>query len=125
MLFRSEQLALRLRLGASRFALTRNAVIVGRTGTVTRDDRASAVIDAEARLFVDVEAITLLTVFWEASYPALVWPRLTRPLVLAMAVLVHLGIGLAMGMMEFGLAMIVANAAFVPAWFWGGRTVRA
>ena len=70
-------------------------------------------------------AITLLTVFWEASYPALVWPRLTRPLVLAMAVLVHLGIGLAMGMMEFGLAMIVANAAFVPAWFWGGRTVRA
>jgi hypothetical protein len=32
-----------------------------------------------------------------------------------MAVLVHLGIGLAMGMMEFGLAMIAANLAFVPA----------
>ena len=32
-----------------------------------------------------------------------------------MAVLVHLGIGLAMGMMEFGLAMITANLAFVPA----------
>jgi hypothetical protein len=61
-----------------------------------------------------VNLITLATLFWEVSYPALVWPRLTRRLVLTMAVLVHLGIGLAMGMMEFGLAMIVANMAFVP-----------
>jgi hypothetical protein len=45
----------------------------------------------------------------------LVWPRLTRPLALAMAVPVHLGIGLAMGMMEFGLAMITANMAFLSA----------
>ena len=59
-------------------------------------------------------ALTLGTLFWEISYPALIWPRLTRRLVLAMAVLVHLGIGLAMGMMEFGLAMIVANMAFLP-----------
>jgi hypothetical protein len=29
-----------------------------------------------------------------------------------------LGIGLAMGMMEFGLAMITANLAFVPAASW-------
>jgi hypothetical protein len=65
-----------------------------------------------------VNALTLATLFWEVAYPALVWPRLTRPLVLAMAVLVHLGIGLAMGMMEFGLAMIVANLAFVPAPFY-------
>lgn len=65
-----------------------------------------------------VNAITLATLFWEVGYAALVWPRLTRPLFLAMAVAVHLGIGLAMGMMEFGLAMIVANLAFVPAtWF--------
>jgi hypothetical protein len=41
--------------------------------------------------------------------------RLTRRLTLAMAVPVHLGIGLTMGMMEFGLAMITANLAFVPA----------
>ena len=60
-------------------------------------------------------ALTLATLFWEVSYPALVWPRLTRRLVLAMAVAVHLGIGIAMGMMEFGLAMIVANVAFIPA----------
>jgi hypothetical protein len=68
-----------------------------------------------ARHPLATNAITLATLFWEVSYPALVWPRLTRPLVLAMAVAVHLGIGLAMGMMEFGLAMIVANLAFVPA----------
>ncbi|MBM4056971.1 MAG: HTTM domain-containing protein [Planctomycetes bacterium] len=65
-----------------------------------------------------VNAITLATLFWEVAYAALVWPRLTRPLFLAMAVAVHLGIGLTMGMMEFGLAMIVANLAFVPAAVW-------
>jgi uncharacterized membrane protein YphA (DoxX/SURF4 family) len=62
-----------------------------------------------------VNALTLGTLWWEVAYPALVWPRLTRRLCLAMAVLVHLGIGLGMGMMEFGLAMITANLAFVPA----------
>ncbi len=62
-----------------------------------------------------INVLTLATLFWELSYPALVWPRLTRRLFLAMAVAVHLGIGLTMGMMEFGLAMITANMAFVPA----------
>jgi hypothetical protein len=62
--------------------------------------------------------LTLGTLFWEVAYPALVWPRLTRRLWIAMAVAVHLGIGLAMGMMEFGLAMIAANLAFVPAASW-------
>ena len=65
-----------------------------------------------------VNALTLATLLWEVSYPALVWPRLTRRIVLGMAVAVHMGIGLAMGMMEFGLAMIVANMAFVPAETW-------
>jgi hypothetical protein len=65
-----------------------------------------------------VNAITLSTLFWEVGYAALIWPRLTRPVFLAMAALVHLGIGLTMGMMEFGLAMLVANLAFVPAATW-------
>ena len=65
-----------------------------------------------------VNALTLATLFWEVGYAALVWPRLTRPVVLALAGAVHLGIGLTMGMMEFGLAMIVANLAFVPADTW-------
>ena len=61
-----------------------------------------------------INALTLGTLFWEVSYSALIWPRLTRPLVLAMAVFVHLGIGLTMGMMEFGIAMLIANMAFLP-----------
>lgn len=62
-----------------------------------------------------VNLMTWGAVAWETSYPFLVWPRLSRPLMLAGALLVHLGIGLAMGMMTFGLAMIIANLAFVPA----------
>ena len=65
-----------------------------------------------------VNALSLGTLFWEVSYPALVWPRLTRRLAIALGILVHLGIGLAMGMKEFGLAMIAANLAFVPASSW-------
>ena len=68
-----------------------------------------------ARHPLAVNALTLVTLWWEVSYAALVWPRLTRRLFLALAVPVHLGIGLAMGMMEFGLAMLTANLAFVPA----------
>ena len=60
-----------------------------------------------------VNAITLTALFWEVSYAALIWPRLTRPLVLIMAIFVHIGIGLAMGMLEFGLAMLAANIAFL------------
>ncbi|MCE9556534.1 MAG: HTTM domain-containing protein [Planctomycetes bacterium] len=57
--------------------------------------------------------LTNLTVFFELTYPALVWPRLTRPIVLMVAVLLHLGIVLAMGMPTFGLAMLIGNAAFL------------
>ena len=60
-----------------------------------------------------VNAMTLLSLFWELLYPALIWPRLTRPIMLVAAVMVHLGIGLCMGMMEFGLVMLVANMAFL------------
>lgn len=63
-----------------------------------------------------VAALTQLTVYWELSFCALVWGRLTRPLVLAIAVPVHLGIGLCMGMMTFGLVMLIGCASFVPPW---------
>jgi hypothetical protein len=72
-----------------------------------------------------IALITHATVFWETFYAALVWPRLTRPLVLAMAVFVHGGIALALGMPTFGTIMIVANLAFIApettaAWIdWG------
>jgi hypothetical protein len=62
-----------------------------------------------------VNLITQTILVWEISYIALVWPRLTRPLALAMSVPLHLGIAVCMGMITFGLIMLVGNLAFVPA----------
>ena len=60
-----------------------------------------------------IAVMTHLTVFWETFYAVLVWPKLTRPVVLAMALIVHGGICLFLGMITFGTAMIIANVAFV------------
>lgn len=60
-----------------------------------------------------IGALTAVTIFWETFYIALVWPKLTRPIALAMAVFVHGGIALALGMVTFGTIMIVANLAFI------------
>jgi hypothetical protein len=67
-----------------------------------------------------VNIMTHATVFWELSYCALVWPRLTRPWVLMMAILVHGGIVVAYGMPTFGLVMMIGNLAFISP-----QTVRA
>ena len=63
-----------------------------------------------------VNLMTLTALTWEIVYPFLIWPRLTRPIMLILAFLVHLGIGVAMGMVEFGLIMIIGNMAFID---WG------
>jgi len=60
-----------------------------------------------------VNLMTHVTVFWELTYCALVWPRLTRPWVLAMAMVLHGGIIFALGMPTFGLVMLIGNLAFV------------
>lgn len=60
-----------------------------------------------------LDFLTHLTIVWECSYIVFVWPRLTRPLVIALAVPLHLGIALCMGMITFGLVMLIANLAFV------------
>jgi hypothetical protein len=60
-----------------------------------------------------VALLTHLTVLWELSYAFLVWPKLTRPFMIGMAILVHAGIAIALGMKTFGLAMIIANLAFI------------
>jgi hypothetical protein len=57
--------------------------------------------------------MTHATVFWELSYCALVWPALTRPWVLLMAIFVHGGIALFLGMPTFGMVMLIGNLAFV------------
>lgn len=53
------------------------------------------------------------TIAWETFYVISIWPKWSRPLTLGMAVLVHLGIAMYLGMITFGLMMIVANAAFI------------
>jgi hypothetical protein len=58
-------------------------------------------------------AMSHATMFWEIFYCAIVWPKRTRPIVLAIAVAVHGGIALFLGMMTFGMMMIVANGVFV------------
>jgi hypothetical protein len=55
-----------------------------------------------------------LTVYWEVFYIAAIWPRWTRPLMLLIAIPLHLGIALFMGMITFGLVMLIGNLAFVP-----------
>lgn len=61
-----------------------------------------------------LNVITYTTVLWEISFCVLVWRPLMRPLVLAAAVALHVGIGLCLGMWTFGLIMLVGCAAFVP-----------
>jgi hypothetical protein len=60
-----------------------------------------------------IALFTHLTIFFELSYAALIWPRLTRPVMLLLAVWMHLGIALCMGMATFGLVMLIGNLAFV------------
>jgi hypothetical protein len=60
-----------------------------------------------------VALLTHLTVFWETFYCCLVWNRFARPIVLWMAVAVHGGIALFLGMITFGTAMIFANLSFI------------
>lgn len=60
-----------------------------------------------------ISTLSALTIFWETFYCALVWPKLTRPVTLALAVFVHGGIAFALGMVTFGTIMIVANMAFI------------
>lgn len=54
-----------------------------------------------------------VTVYWEIYYPVLIWPRATRPWMLLVAIPLHLGIAMFMGMITFGLAMLIGNLAFV------------
>lgn len=60
-----------------------------------------------------VALLTHITVFWEIFYIALVWNRFARPIVLWIALAVHGGIILFMGMITFGSAMLIANMAFI------------
>lgn len=78
--------------------------------------QTSGLIDLPSRLAdhpLLINFMTHLTLFWELSYAALIWPRLTRSWVLLMAVFVHAGIIFALGMPTFGFVMLIGNLAFV------------
>lgn len=60
--------------------------------------------------------LTHISIWWEMSYCVLVWPRLTRPIVVGLAVPLHMGIAIFLGMITFGLVMLIGNLAFVSPW---------
>jgi len=60
-----------------------------------------------------INFMTHITLAWEISYAALIWPKWTRPIMLILAVPLHLGISITMGMFTFGMIMLIANLAFV------------
>jgi len=67
-----------------------------------------------AHWLVIINFLTHITLIWEISYCFLIWNRLARPVMLLLSIPLHLGIALCMGMITFGLIMIVANMAFLP-----------
>ncbi len=79
-----------------------------------------------------VNVMTHVSVIWEISFCVLIWRPRWRPLMLAIAVAMHIGIGACLGMWTFGLIMLVGCAAFLPndavrrlAHDWLRRPVRA
>ena len=61
-----------------------------------------------------LDSLTHVSVLWEFSFCALIWQPRLRPLVLAGAVPLHVGIGACLGMWTFGLIMLVGCASFLP-----------
>jgi predicted DCC family thiol-disulfide oxidoreductase YuxK len=57
--------------------------------------------------------MTHAALFFEVSYPVLIWVKPIRPLMLAGVAAMHLTIALTLGLFEFSLVMLVANLAFV------------
>jgi len=60
--------------------------------------------------------VTHVTVIWEISFAALVWNRMLRPIVLFVALPLHLGIAFGMGMITFGFVMLYGCMAFIEPW---------
>ena len=58
--------------------------------------------------------VTQMSVLWEVFFCVLIWRPRLRPLMLAGAVVLHVGIGACLGMWTFGLIMLVGCASFLP-----------
>jgi hypothetical protein len=61
-----------------------------------------------------VNFLTHATALWELSFCVLIWIPLLRPLVLALSLFMHLGIGACLGLWTFSLIMLVGCASFLP-----------
>jgi hypothetical protein len=61
-----------------------------------------------------VNFLTHMTVLWELSFCVFVWIPLLRPLMLASAVVLHVGIGATLGIWTFSLVMLIGCASFLP-----------
>jgi hypothetical protein len=61
-----------------------------------------------------VEFLTHFTAVWELTFCVLIWVPLLRPLVLAGAVVLHVGIGACLGLWTFSLIMLIGCASFLP-----------
>jgi hypothetical protein len=62
------------------------------------------------------------TVLTELAYPVLIWNRLARPLVIALAAVVWLLLALATGSILLALALIAASGSFLPAELLAGKS---
>lgn len=58
-------------------------------------------------------------VYYELAFPILIWNRHARPLLLGLGVVIWISLVLASGLLLFGLTMLVATAAFIPAEWYG------
>jgi hypothetical protein len=61
-----------------------------------------------------VNIMTHVCILWEVSFCFLIWKPRLRPLMLAGAVLLHVGIGVCLGMWTFALIMLVGCSSFLP-----------
>ena len=57
---------------------------------------------------------TYFTLAFEISFPFLIWTRWGRPVVIAAAVFMHLGIAFCMGLVTFSMVMLTGVLSFVP-----------
>jgi hypothetical protein len=58
---------------------------------------------------------THTVVYFELAFPVFIWTRVARPLLVILAAIVWLSLTLATGLWLFGLTLVVASTAFLPA----------
>ena len=70
-----------------------------------------------------INLMSHVSVVWEIWFCVLIWKPLWRPVMLVGAVVLHVGIGLCLGMWTFGLIMLVGCASSCPT-SWSGSLCR-